>query len=181
MPKKKFYWIALIAAAGMFSTGQNQCQTPVAPFNVSGVYDGMWHGQIVNEAGEPVSEMVDCPLHLTFTHDPNLPFPRNLNGTAVAVIDFSCIDLPGNIEPAEASTVNMAFVLGADGKLISGAGGFGIGTGAFLALNGEGADANADGSMDDYAGDWDYLFVLALPGIPPFHIEGTFEIGRVIE
>lgn len=171
--KKRYRWAPLVLLAGVLSMGQNECRTPQSPFNASGVYEGTW-----SDTSSLDQTATNCPITITMDHDPNAPFPGNTTFTGMATIDFSCIQLPEDADPIEASEVQVRFFLDQNGNLNTITGGLGPGVSVVLGLQGTGEDTNDDGTMDTYMGDWAYTLTLAVPNVPPFTINGTFTLER---
>ncbi|MBL7649688.1 MAG: hypothetical protein JNK74_26225 [Candidatus Hydrogenedentes bacterium] len=144
---------------------------PVPPFDTSGAYSGSWSGTSSDDA----QTVAECPLELTLTQNLSLAFPGDHGVQGVATIDYTCIELPewaqGETQP---STVEVGGVLESNGRLTLVSAACGTGYCVVLSLAGQGEDADSDGLMYTYAGDWSYQILLA--GFEPFGFEGTFVV-----
>lgn len=175
-------WIAaLCAAAGCWVAG---CERIPAPFDTTGTYAGTWTGTAQDDpeetdgkqaSPEDVQVVEDCPLALTLAQNVDADFPRNLRVDGTVTVDYGCVALPARFGAIPPSTVNVSGFLREDGGLTLLSGGCATGFCVVLSMDGQGEDANGDGFMDTYAGDWTYLILLA--GVVPFGFEGGFNLA----
>lgn len=148
-------------------------QFPPPPFDASGTYVGTWSGDVVsNEPATKQVEVTNCPLTLDLTQNLDGAFPTNFGVNGMATIDFSCIELPDRFPETPPSMVQVGGIMSDAGKLVLASGGCGTGVCALLTLDGQGEDTDNDGSMDMYDGTWQ--FTIALAGVLPYQITGTF-------
>jgi hypothetical protein len=144
---------------------------PKPPFNTSGTYIGSWSGQSNDQQPQYIQQ---CPLTLTLSQNSSAGYPGDHGVDGTVLVDYSCMVLPEWIDTPPPSTVNVAGVLGGDGKLVLVSAGCGTGLCLVLSFDGTGQDTNADKFMDAYSGTWSFSLLLA--GVEPFTVEGTFDL-----
>lgn len=182
----RWMWMfGLCAVAGMVTAG---CERVESPFDTTGDYVGAWSGTAQDEPeGEDAVKQIepgdiqiveDCPLSMTLVQNVDAGFPSNLRVDGTVTVDYACVDLPSRFLSIPPTTVNVGGFLQENGNLTLLSGGCSTGFCVVLTMDGRGEDVDGDGFMDSYAGDWNYLILLA--GVVPFGFEGTFslEVGE---
>lgn len=166
-------------AVGM--TGCPNDQFPPPPFGANGTYAGTWEGDVISDEPETTKQVSvsDCPLTLELTQDLDAPWPANFGVTGTATIDFNCVSLPERFPETPPSTVNVAGVVTDAGDLTLLTGGCTVGLCSILSLEGAGLDSDEDGTMDMYDGNW--TLTIALAGVLPYEIEGTFTTDLTVK
>ena len=164
---------ALCVAAVSLTGCPPGTELPVPPFDATGTYVGTWSGQATT--GATKQEIAACPLELTLTQNTAANWPQSFAVTGSVFIDFSCIELPewAEDQELEPGLVQVTGVMNEPGQLGLLTGGCGTGLCVVLGLDGTGVDADNDGMMDTYAGDW--AFSLLLAGVEPLTIRGSFD------
>jgi len=143
---------------------------PPPPFDTTGTYAGEWWGT----SDDALQEITSCPLTMTLSQDLTRLYPGDHGVEGTVVVDYSCLDLPEWVGEVPPATVQVAGLLADDGTFSLVSGGCGTGICVVLGLTGQGADTDADGLMDTYAGQWTYTILLA--GVPPFGVDGGFSV-----
>ncbi|NLE59757.1 MAG: hypothetical protein GX616_15475 [Planctomycetes bacterium] len=171
-------WIGLLALAVLVCVMGPACPPggwPEPPCDTTGTYVGTWEGSTDEDTpAEDQQEVVACPLTITLTQDLSAAYPGDHGVTGTVVVNYSCIELPAGILEIPDSVVEVSGLLGDDGKLTLLSGGCGTGACLGLILTGNAVDADDDGMMDSYSGDWGLAIMLA--GIQAFGIDGTFQV-----
>ncbi|GMW01864.1 MAG: hypothetical protein AMXMBFR84_30010 [Candidatus Hydrogenedentota bacterium] len=148
---------------------------PKAPFDATGAFSGTWSGSSTDSA----QTVQSCALEMALTQDVNASYPQDHTVTGQVTIDYSCIQLPAWAQSQpQPSVVQVSGIMGDDGSFTLLSGGCGTGMCVALVLTGVGVDADSDGKMDTYAGNWSYRILLA--GVEPFGFDGTFEVAATI-
>ena len=165
--------LACIGLVGVLLVGMDDCQDqfPNPPFDTTGDYAGTWSGN----SSDAEQNVADCPLEIMLTQDVNADYPGSHGVHGMVTIDYSCIELPEGFDEPAPTVVQVAGILGDDGKLGLLSGGCGTGLCVVLGLNGVAEDTAQDGFMDAYAGEWSFQILLA--GVEPFGFTGTFDVG----
>ncbi len=153
---------------------------PKPPFDATGDYEGTWQGQTDPTAEDAEShEILACPLTMSLKQELTAPYPGDHRVTGTVVVDYSCLNdlLPDSIQELPDSTVDVSGLLGDDGKIVLLSGGCGVGACAVMTLAGSGEDANDDGIMDSFSGNWSFIILIA--GVQPFGVSGTFTVDAI--
>jgi len=153
--------------------------TPVPRFDASGVYEGTWNGTTASGTkAEEAQEVLACPLEFTLTQNVSAPWPQSFGVSGSAVIDYSCLTLPEWVETPPPGVVQLSGVMDDQGKVGLLTGGCGTGMCVVLGMDGPGVDADDDGQMDSFSGEWQFSLLLA--GYTPFTIRGSFEAAAAL-
>jgi hypothetical protein len=176
MYKSAMLGISLLGIVALLSGCPPPEGWPKPPYDATGTYAGTWQGRTSDAKADAVQEIPVCPLTITLTQDLALPYPQDHGVKGTVNIDYSCLQdvLPEDIEQLPDSNVIVSGLLGDDGNLVLLSAACGTGACAVLTLAGAGEDADADGRMDTYSGQWSFIILLA--GVQPFGVSGTFSV-----
>ncbi len=150
---------------------------PVPPFDATGNYAGTWSGSTTTGATAK-QEVQECPLEFTLVQNAGAAWPQSFAVTGSAYIDYSCFDLPEWAETPPPSDVQLAGVMDEEGKMGLVSGGCGTGMCVVPGMDGPAVDADGDGAVDSYSGEWQFSLLLA--GFTPFTIRGSFEAAAAL-